>query len=53
MKLYFELNMIEVFLRGPIDHKPALIQVMARRQTDYKPLLELQLTQLTDAYVPH
>ena len=38
---------------GPIDNKAALVQVMAWRRTDDKPLSEPMLTQLTDAYVQH
>ena len=30
--------------KGPIDNKPALVQVMARRRTGNKPLPELMLT---------
>ena len=39
--------------RSPIDNKPALVQVMAWRRTDDKPLPELMQTQFTDAYVRH
>ena len=38
---------------GPIDHKSALVQVMARCQTGDKPLPEPMLTQFTDAYMRH
>ena len=37
----------------PIDNKPALVQVMARRRTSDKPFPELTLTQFTDAYMRH
>ena len=37
--------------RSPIDNKPALVQVMAWRQTGDKPLPALMLTQFTDAYM--
>ena len=39
--------------KSPIDNKPALVQVMAWRQTGDKPLPELMLTQITDAYMRH
>ena len=39
--------------RSPIDNKPAMVQVMAWRQTGDKPLPELLLTQFTDAYMQH
>ena len=39
--------------RSPIDNKPALVQVMAWRRTGDKPLPELMLTQLTDAFMWH
>ena len=35
--------------KGPIDNKPALVQVMAWRRTGDKPLPEPTLTQFTDA----
>ena len=39
--------------RSPFDHKQALVQVMAWRRTDDKPLPEQMLTQFTDAYMWH
>ena len=39
--------------RGPIDNKPALVQVMAWHRTGDKPLPEAMLTQFTDAYMRH
>ena len=39
--------------RSPIDNTPALVQVMAWRQTCDKPLPELMLTQFTGAYMRH
>ena len=39
--------------KSPIDNKPVLVQVMARCQTNNKPLPEPVLTQFTDAYVRH
>ena len=39
--------------RRPIDNKPALVQVMAWRQTGDKPLPETMLTQFTEAYMWH
>ena len=38
---------------GPIDYKPALVQVMAWHRTGEKPLPESMLTQFTDAYIRH
>ena len=39
--------------RSPINHNPALVQVMAWRRTGTKPLPEPMLSQLTDAYMRH
>ena len=39
--------------KSPIDNKPALVQVMAWRQTGHKLLPEPMLTQFTDAYMQH
>ena len=39
--------------RGPIDNKPALVQVMAWRRTGDKPLSEPLMTQFSDAYIRH
>ena len=39
--------------RSPIDNKPALVQVMAWRQTGDKPLSEPMLTQFANAYMRH
>ena len=38
-------------LKGPVDIKAALVQVMAWHQTGDKPLPEPMLTHLTDAYM--
>ena len=38
---------------SPIYNEPALVQVMAWRQTGDKPLLEPMLTHFTDAYMRH
>ena len=35
--------------KGPIDYKPALVQVVAWHRTGEKPLPESMLTQFTDA----
>ena len=37
--------------KGPIDNKPAWVQVMVWRQTGDMPLPEPMLTQFTDAYM--
>ena len=39
--------------KSPTDDEPALVQVMAWRQTGDKPLHEPMMTQFTDAYVRH
>ena len=39
--------------KGPIDNKPAFVQVMAWRRTGDKPLPEPMLTQFIDAYMRH
>ena len=38
--------------KGPIDNNPALVQIMAWRQTSDKPLSELMLAQFGDAKMP-
>ena len=38
---------------SPIDNKPALVQVMAWRQTGDKPLPESMLTHFTGTYMQH
>ena len=40
-----------IFSKIPTDNEPALVQVMAWRQTGDKPSLELVLTKFTDAYM--
>ena len=44
---------LEFVSKGPIDNKPALVQVMAWRRTVDKPLRKPMLTQFTDAYMRH
>ena len=44
---------IKFIPKGPIDYKPALVQVMNWRQTGDKPLPKPMINQLTDAYVWH
>ena len=39
--------------RSPIDNKPALVQVMAWRRIDDKPLPEPMMAQFIDAYMRH
>ena len=41
------------FLKGPIDNKSALVQIMAWRRTGVKPLPEAMLIQSIDAYMRH
>ena len=44
---------LKIVGKGPIGNKPVLVQVMACRRTDDKPLPETMLTQFTDAYMRH
>ena len=44
---------LKFVLKGSVDYKSALVQVMAWNQTDNKPLSELMLTQFTDTYIWH
>ena len=44
---------LKLVLKGPIDNKPALVQVMAWCRTGDKPLPEPMLTQFSDAYRRH
>ena len=39
--------------RGPINNIPVLVQIMAWRRLDAKPLAEPMLTRFTDAYMRH
>ena len=39
--------------KGPINNIPALVQIMAWRQTGDKPLSEPMMTQFNDAYMHH
>ena len=41
---------LKFVLKGPIDNKSAVVQIMACRLTGDKPLSEPMLTHLTDAY---
>ena len=40
LAVYFDINFAEVYSKGPIDSKLALVQVMAGHQTVNKPLLK-------------
>ena len=44
---------LKFILKGPIDYKSALVQVVAWHRTGEKPLPESMLTQFTDAYIRH
>ena len=44
---------LKFVLKGPIDYKSELVQVMAWRRTGEKPLPEPILTQFTAAYIRH
>ena len=46
-----DFNFPEICPKSPIENKLALVQVMAWRRTDNKPLPEPILTQFTDAYM--
>ena len=37
--------------KGPIDNKPALVQIMAWRRIGDKPLSEPMMAQFSDAYM--
>ena len=43
--------LLKFVLKGPINNKSALVQVMARHLFGAKPLPEPMLTQFTDAYM--
>ena len=51
-KIPIQISMI-FFLRGPIDSKPALVQVMVWRWVDDKPLPEQMMAQFADACMRH
>ena len=54
MKICILIKILLQFVpKGPIDNKPALVQVMAWRRTGDKPLSEPMLTKFTDAYMRH
>ena len=44
---------LKFVLRSPIDNKPALVNVMARRQTGDKPIPGPMVTPSIDAYMRH
>ena len=44
---------LKFVLKGPINSIPALVQVMARRQTGDKPLSEPMMALVGDAYMHH
>ena len=44
---------LKFVLKGPIDNKSVLVQVMAWRRIGDKPLSEPMLTQFTDGYMRH
>ena len=46
-------KLLKYVLGGPIDNKPAPVQIMAWRRTGDKPLPEPMLTQFVDAYMQH
>ena len=44
---------LKLVSRGPIDNKPALVQVMVWHRTADKPLPEPMMAQITDTYMRH
>ena len=44
---------LKIVPKGPIEHKSALVQVMAWRRTGNKPLPEPMMTQFGDAFMRH
>ena len=44
---------LEFLLKGPVDNKSALVQIMDWRRLGDKPLLEAVMSQFTDAYMRH
>ena len=44
---------LKIIPKSLIDHKSALVQVMAWRRIGDKPLPEIMMTQFTDAYMRH
>ena len=54
MKIFvFDSNLLKFLSEGAIGNKTALVQLIARRQTWNKSLLEPMLTRLTDEYFAH
>ena len=51
-RILFQIS-LKFVPRSPIEHKPALVQVMAWRWTGNKPLPEPMMTQFTNAYMRH
>ena len=41
---------LKIIPKGPIDNKPTLVEIMAWRRIDDKPLSQPMLTRFTDAY---
>ena len=44
---------LKFVLKGPINNKPALVQIMALRQTGDKSLSEPKMASFSDAYMRH
>ena len=51
--LWLEFHCQDLFAKGLIDNKPALVEVMTWCRTGDKPLTEPMLTQFADAYMWH
>ena len=51
-KIPIQISM-NFFPRGPIDSKPALVQLMVWRRVDDKPIPEPMMAQFTDACMRH
>ena len=47
----FESNFTKCVPKGPVDNKTALVQIMAWRRTDDKPLSKPEMTYFGEAYI--
>ena len=48
--ILFQIS-LKFILKGPIDNEQALVKIMAWRRIGDKPLSELMLTRISDAYM--
>ena len=49
-ELYFDFSLTEIVPKHPINNKPTMVQTMAWRRIDHKPLSEPMVTHFPDAY---